>query len=120
MTHAVTEKTTVDALGTQLLIEMYDCHTDFFDNLEWRSIRRGLGTRQGKQLLRQVCGSIHAGTYLAQCMLYHGLIGLALGVVGLGLDTGERRTQLMRGVGDETLLCGDRFRQSSQHVVDGV
>lgn len=35
MTHAVTEKTTVDALGTQLLIEMYDCHTDFFDNLEW-------------------------------------------------------------------------------------
>ena len=35
MTHAVTDKPIVEALGTQLIIEMHDCHTESFDDLEW-------------------------------------------------------------------------------------
>lgn len=35
MTHAVTDKPTVEALGTQLIIEMHDCHAEFFDDLGW-------------------------------------------------------------------------------------
>ena len=38
----------------------------------------------------------------------------------LAADDGQRRAQLVRGVGDERALAGERVGQAIEHVVEGV
>ena len=47
-------------------------------------------------------------------------IGFAGGLVGMELECGERRTQLVGGIGNEVALRCQRIAQAQQQIVHGL
>jgi hypothetical protein len=80
---------------------------------------RGLGARQRQQLVDGVGGArAGAGDLLQRAADFH-RVGFALGQFGLHAQPGQRRLELVRGVGQEALLRAQRGFQPRQQVVDG-
>ena len=87
-----------------------------------RGVGLGAGAFQREQLVHEVGGARDA---LAQPRAHLGVAlrparrGRVLQQVGVELDRGERRLQLVRGVGQELALVLDALAQPRHQVVDG-
>ncbi len=78
--------------------------------------------REGEQRLDHALGPVdrapHAHGHVLE--LHHGRGRLGQGHVDRGAHHGQRRTELVRGVGHKAALGGERRVQALQHAVEGV
>ena len=93
------------------------------DRLRCARLLLVLGARHRQQLVDHVRGALARAGDLLQRLLQRlrvALAGvdLALRQLGLRAQPGQRRLQLVRGVGEEVLLRADRLVQPRQQVVD--
>lgn len=77
-----------------------------------------LGAGQREQLVGQAYRAVGCRLQLAQCVVCHRGIHRLHRAVGVQLDGGERRAQLVRGIGDELALRIQRISQPGQQCVE--
>ncbi len=79
-----------------------------------------LGARQGQQLVGQAHSTVGAGLQFEQgraCLFECLRVDRA---IGMQLERGQRRAQLVRGIGDEGALGFQRIAQARQQRIHGV
>ena len=78
----------------------------------------GFGTRQRQQLVDGVGGAYAGAADLLERLFQLVGIGLALRQVGLHAQAGQRRLELVRGIGQKTFLRGQRQLQAAEQIID--
>jgi hypothetical protein len=79
----------------------------------------GLGARQDQQLVDHVRSAVGAFGDQLQRVAHLRRIGFRKRDLGLGLEPGQRRAHLVRGLGDEALLRLQVLFQAPHHLVEG-
>jgi hypothetical protein len=99
-----------DAAGQRIEVQRHDL-VQFF--------MAGLGARQDQQLVDHVRGAVGAFRDQLQGVSHLRRLGFGKRDLGLGLEPGQRRAHLVRGLGDEALLRLQVFFQAPHHLVEG-
>jgi hypothetical protein len=99
-----------DAAGQRIEIQRHDL-VQFFV--------AGLGARQDQQLVDHVRGAVGAFGDQLQGVAHLRRLGFGKRDLGLGLEPGQRRAHLVRGLGDEALLRLQVVFQAPHHLVEG-
>ena len=74
--------------------------------------------RKGEELLDHVDGAVDALSQVGMGLLALGLVARALGELQLQAQRRQRRAQLVRGVGDDLALLGERAAEAPHQVVE--
>ena len=87
---------------------------------QWPVRHAGFFARQRQQLLRQPRGALQAASEFGKRRLALGVAGSAFGELRLQMHRRERRAQLVRRIGDERALRGQRLPKAFEQSVEGV